>query len=182
MSLSHSTVTYTLEIDIDGSPFGIDLVPKYESEPSEAPYSPEHAPPSLAYDPDSLKYVLPLDDNLEPAEAHALLAPVLPTLLSPDYSADYKPIKDDPQEADPEDDPKQSGSTLAQGAIDRLVVAIEETDERVADLGTHYKQDNHEMRVIIEQEAAYARDAWSFAMDKIKVLQHQRQESDERLT
>ncbi|GJW91399.1 zf-CCHC domain-containing protein [Tanacetum coccineum] len=42
---------------------------------------------------------------------------------------------------------RQSGSTLAQGAIDRLVVALEETDERVVDLGTRYKQDNHEMYV-----------------------------------
>ncbi|GKB72899.1 hypothetical protein Tco_0934311, partial [Tanacetum coccineum] len=37
-------------------------------------------------------------------------------------------------------------------------------------------------RVIVEQEAVYARDAWGFAMDKIKALQHQRQESDDILT
>ncbi|GJX83172.1 hypothetical protein Tco_0332653 [Tanacetum coccineum] len=37
-------------------------------------------------------------------------------------------------------------------------------------------------RVTVEQEAVYARDAWGFAMDKIKALQHQRQESDDILT
>ncbi|GJT73676.1 putative reverse transcriptase domain-containing protein, partial [Tanacetum coccineum] len=97
------------------------------------------------------------------------------------------------------------GSTLAQGAIDRLVVAIEETNERVTDLGTRYRQDSHEIYVclrdaqddiavlrarlasferearylrtsviIAEQEATYAHDAWRFAMDRIRTLQHQR--------
>ncbi|GJS03255.1 hypothetical protein Tco_0319763 [Tanacetum coccineum] len=36
--------------------------------------------------------------------------------------------------------------------------------------------------VTLEQEAAYARDAWSLAMDRIRTLQHQRQESNDRLT
>nr|GEY96139.1 hypothetical protein [Tanacetum cinerariifolium] len=35
---------------------------------------------------------------------------------------------------------RQFGSTLAQGAIDRIMVALEETDEY---LGTRYKHDNH---------------------------------------
>nr|GEY67854.1 hypothetical protein [Tanacetum cinerariifolium] len=101
MSLYHSTVTYTSESEIDGPPFGINLVPEYESEPLEAPDPPEHTPPSPAYAPDSLKYAPPLDDDLEPAEAQALPTLVLP--LSPNYSADIKPIKDNPQEADPKD-------------------------------------------------------------------------------
>ncbi|GJT64254.1 hypothetical protein Tco_1015734 [Tanacetum coccineum] len=36
--------------------------------------------------------------------------------------------------------------------------------------------------VTAEQEAVYARDAWGFAMDRIRALQCQRQESDDRLT
>nr|GEW08609.1 reverse transcriptase domain-containing protein [Tanacetum cinerariifolium] len=42
---------------------------------------------------------------------------------------------------------RQSRSVLARGAIDKLVVALEETDEGVADLRTCYRQDNHEMYV-----------------------------------
>ncbi|GJY85083.1 hypothetical protein Tco_0499109 [Tanacetum coccineum] len=45
---------------------------------------------------------------------------------------------------------RQPGSTLAQGAIDRLEVALEETDERLADLGTHYRQDSHEIYVRLQ--------------------------------
>ncbi|GKD38608.1 hypothetical protein Tco_1258815 [Tanacetum coccineum] len=239
MSSSHSTVTYTSESDSDVPPFGIDLVPEYESDPSEASHSPEHAPPSPTCAPNSLEYAPPSNDDLEPTEVHALPAFVLPASLSPNYSADSEPIEDDPQEADPEDDlekdpseeeellapvsstpatrlhrawksvrphqllfpstladtttlvaspplplsstrrdptlkadmpprkrarfstpphgfeiressaaaaAKQSGSTLAQGAIDRLVVALEETDEY---LGTRYKHDSHEMYVRI---------------------------------
>ncbi|GJR03388.1 hypothetical protein Tco_0526372 [Tanacetum coccineum] len=37
-------------------------------------------------------YAPSADDNLEPAKAQALLEPVLPALLSPDYSADSDPI------------------------------------------------------------------------------------------
>ncbi|GJQ92063.1 hypothetical protein Tco_0003202 [Tanacetum coccineum] len=36
--------------------------------------------------------------------------------------------------------------------------------------------------VTAEQEVAYTRYAWSFAMYRIRELQHQRQESDNRLT
>ncbi|GJU86638.1 hypothetical protein Tco_1294184 [Tanacetum coccineum] len=45
---------------------------------------------------------------------------------------------------------RQSGSVLARGAINRLVVALEETNERVVDLRTRYRQDNHEMYVRIQ--------------------------------
>ncbi|GKG51533.1 hypothetical protein Tco_0541917 [Tanacetum coccineum] len=69
-------------------------MPGYESDASEvAPHSSEYAPST--------------DDNLEPAKAQALLAPVLPAPLSPDYSADSNPIENDTQEADPEDDPEE---------------------------------------------------------------------------
>ncbi|GKC26103.1 hypothetical protein Tco_1033397, partial [Tanacetum coccineum] len=77
---------------------------------------------------------------------------------------------------------KQSRPTLAQGSIDRLEVALEETDERVADLSTRYRQDSHEMVITADQETAYTRDACSFAMDRIRELQHQTQASDNRLT
>ncbi|GKB49390.1 putative reverse transcriptase domain-containing protein [Tanacetum coccineum] len=66
----HSTVIYTFESDANRPSFGIDL----------------------------------------PEKAQALLAHVLPTLLSPDYSADSEPIEDDPQKADLEDDPKEEPS------------------------------------------------------------------------
>ncbi|GKB59217.1 putative reverse transcriptase domain-containing protein [Tanacetum coccineum] len=36
--------------------------------------------------------------------------------------------------------------------------------------------------VTAQQEAMYARDAWGFSMDRIGALQHQRHESDDRLT
>ncbi|GJY48156.1 hypothetical protein Tco_0438112, partial [Tanacetum coccineum] len=42
---------------------------------------------------------------------------------------------------------RQPESTLAQGTIDRLVVAVEETKNRVTDLCTCYRQDIHEMYV-----------------------------------
>ncbi|GJU93327.1 hypothetical protein Tco_1318083 [Tanacetum coccineum] len=94
---------------------------------------------------------------------------------------------------------RQPESVVAQGAIDRLVVALEEIDERVADLGTRYRQDSHEMYVRIqdahddiavlrarlasvEQEAVYTRKALGFTIDEIRVLQRKRQESDDRLT
>ncbi|GJZ82101.1 hypothetical protein Tco_0647095, partial [Tanacetum coccineum] len=146
----------------------INLVSEYESKPSEAPHSPEYAPPSPAYAHDSPEYAPPSDDDLEPAEAHALS-----TLVESSAATTTR----------------QSGSVFARGAIDRLVVALELTDKRVADLGTRYRQDNHEMygsfvpgAVTAYHEAAYARNAWSFAMDKIRVLQRQRKKSDDKLT
>ncbi|GKG27376.1 hypothetical protein Tco_0403079, partial [Tanacetum coccineum] len=42
------------------------------------------------------------------------------------------------------------GSTLAQGTIDILVVSVEETNKRVTDLGTRYKQDSHEIYVRLQ--------------------------------
>ncbi|GJR71693.1 hypothetical protein Tco_0084058 [Tanacetum coccineum] len=106
MSSAHSTVTYTSEIDSDRPPFSIDWVPVYgyESDASKA------APQSPVYAPLSPEYAPPTDDDLEPTEAQALLAPVLPAPLSPDYSTDSEPIEDDPQEADSEDDPEEEPS------------------------------------------------------------------------
>ncbi|GJZ17214.1 hypothetical protein Tco_0553337 [Tanacetum coccineum] len=83
MSSSHSTVAYTSESGIDGSPWGIHLMLGSDSEGFEAaPQSPEHAPLSPAYAPDTC----------------------FTRSLSPDYSADSEPIEDDPQE-DPEEEP-----------------------------------------------------------------------------
>ncbi|GKG58724.1 hypothetical protein Tco_0594494, partial [Tanacetum coccineum] len=59
------------------------LMPGYKSAASEAA-------------PHSLEYAQPTDDDLEPAEAHTLPAPVLPALLSPDYSAEFELIEDHP--------------------------------------------------------------------------------------
>ncbi|GKC21243.1 hypothetical protein Tco_1023393, partial [Tanacetum coccineum] len=94
MSSSHSAVTYTSESDVDGSQWGIQLMPGYDSDASEAA-------------PHSLEYASPADDDLEPAEAQALPTRVLPASLSPDYSVDSELIEDDPQEADSEDDPEE---------------------------------------------------------------------------
>ncbi|GJT83571.1 hypothetical protein Tco_1057913 [Tanacetum coccineum] len=239
-------------------------MPGSDFEASEAaPHSPKQAPPSPAYAPDSPEYATPSNDDLEPTEAQALPAPVLPAPQVLDYSTDSKPIEDNPQETGledvPEEDPSkgeeeeeelpapaastaatpdpalpseeeiepfdedesvrphqilslgtladtvalvtsppllqplpsspthrdpipESWTTLTQCAIDILEVALEETDERVVDLGTLYQQDNHEMVVTIEQEATYTRDAWSFAMDPIRELQLQIKGSDDRLT
>ncbi|GJY75329.1 hypothetical protein Tco_1489395 [Tanacetum coccineum] len=64
-SLSHSIVTYTSKSDVDGSSWGIHLMPGYESDPSEAaPHSLEHAPLSSAHAPDSSEYASPADDDL----------------------------------------------------------------------------------------------------------------------
>nr|GEZ75366.1 RNA-directed DNA polymerase, eukaryota, reverse transcriptase zinc-binding domain protein [Tanacetum cinerariifolium] len=63
MSSSHFTITYTSESNINGSPFGIDLVPEYESKPFEAPHFPEHALTYPAYAFDFLKYAPPSDDD-----------------------------------------------------------------------------------------------------------------------
>nr|GEX96736.1 putative reverse transcriptase domain-containing protein [Tanacetum cinerariifolium] len=81
-------------------------MPEYESKPSEALHFLEHAPPSPAYAPDSLKYASLSNDDIEPDEAHALPALALP--LSPNYSVDSEPIKDNPQEAGLEDFPRRN--------------------------------------------------------------------------
>ncbi|GKF68004.1 hypothetical protein Tco_0197683, partial [Tanacetum coccineum] len=52
---------------------------------------------------------------------------------------------------------RQSGSILAQATIDRLVVTLEEIDERVVDLCTRYNQDNYEMYVRIQDDRAALR-------------------------
>ncbi|GKF30064.1 hypothetical protein Tco_0096406 [Tanacetum coccineum] len=85
--------------------------------------SPEHTPLSLAYAP---KYASLADDNLEPAEAHALPAPVSPAPLSPYYSTDSEPIKDDPQEAkeDAKEKPsKEEDDELLAPAASTLAIA-----------------------------------------------------------
>ncbi|GKE67938.1 hypothetical protein Tco_1522099 [Tanacetum coccineum] len=123
MSSSHSTVIYTSESDSDGPPFGIDLVPEYESDLSEASHSPEHAPPSPACAPNSPEYAPPSNEDLELAEAHALPALVLLALLSPNYSTDSEPIEDDPQEADPEDDLEKDPSEEEEEELLALVTS-----------------------------------------------------------
>ncbi|GJX98111.1 reverse transcriptase domain-containing protein [Tanacetum coccineum] len=108
MSSSHSTVTYTSESDVDGSPWGIHMMTGYEYKASKAaPRSPKHAPPSPVYASDSPEHAPPSDDNLEPTEDQALPAPVSPSPLSPYYSTNSQHIEDDPQEADPEDVPEE---------------------------------------------------------------------------
>ncbi|GJY66766.1 hypothetical protein Tco_0469004 [Tanacetum coccineum] len=94
---------------------------------------------------------------------------------------------------------RQPGSTLAQGTRDRLVVTLEETNKRVTDLSTRYRQDSQEMYVrhlkaqddramlrariaSLEIEARYTRDAWSIAMNRIRTLQLQIQDDGDRVT
>ncbi|GJV98290.1 hypothetical protein Tco_1553542 [Tanacetum coccineum] len=130
MSSTHSTVTYTSKLDINGSPWGIHLMPGYESDASEA------APHSSEYD-------SPADDDLEPTEAHAL-----PALF---YPLHYHLITQfEIGESSVAPAARQPGSTLAQGTIDRLVVTIKETNKRVTDLGTRYRQDIHEIYVHLQ--------------------------------
>nr|GEU45964.1 reverse transcriptase domain-containing protein [Tanacetum cinerariifolium] len=64
--------------------------------------------------------------------------------------------------------------SIPEGAIDRLKVALQKTSKRLADLGTNYRHNSHEI-----YEASYAHDAWSFTMDRIKELQHQRQDDSD---
>ncbi|GKD54617.1 hypothetical protein Tco_1288004 [Tanacetum coccineum] len=42
---------------------------------------------------------------------------------------------------------RQHGSTLAQGTRDRLVVSLEETNERVSELDASYRHDSHKIYV-----------------------------------
>nr|GEX77267.1 hypothetical protein [Tanacetum cinerariifolium] len=107
---------------------------------------------------------------------------------------DYDPYNDDLFEIEESSTTvaaRQFGSVLARGAINRLVVALEETDERVADLHPRLRiryddkwcksergvtQQSHS-----KQEAVYVRDAWGFAMDMIRALEHQRHKNDDKL-
>ncbi|GKE57475.1 hypothetical protein Tco_1496660, partial [Tanacetum coccineum] len=86
-------------------------MPGYESDASEAA---SH----------SLEYAPPADDDMEPTEAHALPAPVLPAPLSHDYSADSEPIEDDPQEAGLEDDPEEGPSEEEEGELPAPTASI----------------------------------------------------------
>ncbi|GJZ91365.1 hypothetical protein Tco_0663292 [Tanacetum coccineum] len=157
----------------------------------------------------------------------SLLLPRIPSLPSSPTRRDSIPKADLPPqkrdrhsslpfeigESSTVDAARQPGSTLAQGTIDRLVVDVEETNERVTDLGTSYRQDSHEIYVRLqdaqddrtvlrahlasserearylhtrvvtaEQEATHTHDAWNFAMDQIRELQHKRHEGDDSLT
>nr|GEU49213.1 putative reverse transcriptase domain-containing protein [Tanacetum cinerariifolium] len=64
--------------------------------------SPNRAPLSLAHAPVYPEYLAPSDDDL-PAEDWPLPISASPTTLSPDYSADSKPVEEDPKE-DPEEE------------------------------------------------------------------------------
>ncbi|GJU51051.1 hypothetical protein Tco_1220606 [Tanacetum coccineum] len=76
----------------------------YEFDASEAaPQSPDPAPLSPAHASVYLEYVVPSDDNLEPAEAQPLPASVSLTVFSPDYSVDSEPMEEDLDE-DPKED------------------------------------------------------------------------------
>ncbi|GKG12867.1 hypothetical protein Tco_0347104 [Tanacetum coccineum] len=84
----------------------------YESEPEApeaAPRSPDYASLSPEHAPEYPKYLAPSNDDLDPAEAQPLTASVSPTVLSPDYSSDSKPIEEDPEE-DPEEEDELSAS------------------------------------------------------------------------
>ncbi|GKC27341.1 hypothetical protein Tco_1034635 [Tanacetum coccineum] len=56
-----------------------------------------------------LEYVVPSDDNLEPAEAQLLPAFVSLIVFLPDYSADSEPMDEDPDE-DPKEDLEEEPS------------------------------------------------------------------------
>ncbi|GKC26957.1 hypothetical protein Tco_1034251 [Tanacetum coccineum] len=98
--------------DDDVPSWGIPLMDAYESDP-EAPeaalQSPDQAPLSPAHAPVYPEYLAPFDDDLEPAEAQPLPASISPTVLSPYYLADSKPVEEDPKE-DLEEDPEEEPS------------------------------------------------------------------------
>ncbi|GKD14660.1 hypothetical protein Tco_1199067 [Tanacetum coccineum] len=88
--------------------------------PEAAPQSPDQAPLSPAHAPVYLEYLAPSDDDLEPAEAQPLPASVSPTVLSPDYLADFEPVEEDLEEdpgedheEDPKDDPSEEEDELS---------------------------------------------------------------------
>ncbi|GJY46159.1 reverse transcriptase domain-containing protein [Tanacetum coccineum] len=88
--------------------------------------------------------VAPTPPSPPPSPLSPLSSP-LPRIPSPPASS--SPTPKDPI---PEADlllRKRPGSTLAQGTIDIFEVALEETNERVTNLATRYRQDSHEMYV-----------------------------------
>ncbi|GKF10062.1 hypothetical protein Tco_0047988 [Tanacetum coccineum] len=171
MSSSHSTITYTLESDIDGSPFGIDLA-DLEDDLEKDPFEEEELLAPVSSTPAVPDPTLSSAEENEPFKEDELLslgtlADTTPLVASPPLplsSARSDPIPEDdipPQkrarfsslshrfeirESFTAATARQYRFVLAQGAIDRLVVALEETDEY---LGTRYKHDSHEMYVRI---------------------------------
>ncbi|GKC16370.1 putative reverse transcriptase domain-containing protein [Tanacetum coccineum] len=95
-SSSHAIVTYTsVSTDSDLQPWGFHLI---EPEaPESAPQSHKEAPPSPVPAPAYPEYLVPSDDEA-PAEDQPLLADASPTVDSPGYIADSKPIEDDFEE------------------------------------------------------------------------------------
>ncbi|GKB72897.1 hypothetical protein Tco_0934309 [Tanacetum coccineum] len=153
MSSSHSTITYTSESDIDGSPFGIDLADLEdvsEEEPAEQtdPYE-EELPAQAAPIPAKPDPTLSSTEENEPFEEDELsslgtLADTTPLVASPPL-----PLSSARSDPIPEDDiPPQKRARFSSLSY-RLVVALEETNERVADLRTSYRQNIHEMYVRI---------------------------------
>nr|GEW56010.1 reverse transcriptase domain-containing protein [Tanacetum cinerariifolium] len=116
MSSSHATVTYTsMSSDNDVPSWGIPLMDAYESEheaPKAAPQSPDQAPLSPLHAFEYPEYFAPSDDDLEPAKAQPLPTSVSHTVLSPGYSADYKPMEN-PEEEPSEEEEKEESLALA---------------------------------------------------------------------
>ncbi|GJU33983.1 hypothetical protein Tco_1182337 [Tanacetum coccineum] len=97
MSSSHATITYTsMSSDNDVPSWGIPFMDAYESDPEAleaAPQSPNQAP-------------------LSPAHAPPLPASVSPTVLSPDYLVDSKPVEEDHEEYPAEETSKEEEELL----------------------------------------------------------------------
>ncbi|GJY26057.1 putative reverse transcriptase domain-containing protein [Tanacetum coccineum] len=215
-SSAHSIVTYTSESDIDGSPWGIHLMPGSDSKAAEA------APHSLETTLKRLTWRIISEEEEEEEEELPALAtstPAIPDPTSPSEETDsFKedetrlhrawnsvrpqpplPLSIDahveawlaaptppsplPSPLSPLSSPlpRIPRSTLAQGTIDGLVVAVEETNERVTDLGTRYRQDSHEMYVR-HQDAPDDRAVMRACIASLEELQHQRQDDGDRVT
>nr|GEW26669.1 retrotransposon protein, putative, Ty3-gypsy subclass [Tanacetum cinerariifolium] len=133
----------------------------------------EH-PPSLNYvpGPEYPKYVGPSDDDI-PVEDQPLLVDASPTALSLGYVTDSDPLEEDPEEnpkedpanypADRGDDDDEEKETYLARKIDyefidtmdasirasesRVMIAVEEVNEKVTDLATTQRQETHEIYV-----------------------------------
>ncbi|GJT47735.1 hypothetical protein Tco_0973892 [Tanacetum coccineum] len=101
-SSSHATITYTsVATDSDLPPWGFYLI-KPEA-PESVPKSPQEAPPSHVPAPAYPEYLAPSNDEV-PVKDQLLPTDASPTIDSPGYIVDSKPIKDDFKE-DPKMDP-----------------------------------------------------------------------------
>ncbi|GKF58123.1 hypothetical protein Tco_0171660 [Tanacetum coccineum] len=94
--------------------------------------SPSHATvtyTSMSSDDDvpSWAHALVYSEYRAPAEAQPLPASVSPTVLSPDYSADFEPVEEDPEE-DPKEEPSKEEeeelSALADSLPARLYIDL----------------------------------------------------------